>query len=109
MRLSLSVAAPVRQIYLTVEDRPATDADAVEPGRSTPARLRFVAGEARYVRCVAVGGYPAPSLHVYVNDRDVTASTRLRSRVRVAVDYEALHTPPLMSERTICICFYCYF
>jgi len=34
------------------------------------------------VRCVAVGGYPAPSLHVYVNDRDVTASTRLRARVR---------------------------
>ena len=79
-----TVVAPVRQVYLTVEDTPATDDERpIETGRSasTPARVRFVDGEVRYVRCVAVGGYPAPSLHLYVNERDLTASTRLRSEL----------------------------
>jgi len=76
---SLTVAAPVRQIYLTVEDTPRMDDKELREGRSptTPGRVRFVDGRARYVRCVAVGGYPAPSLHLYVNERDLTASTRL--------------------------------
>ena len=76
----LTVVAPVRQIYVTVEDTPTTDDE--EPfhsGRSpsTPGTVRFVNGQARYVRCVAVGGYPVPSLHLYINERDLTASTRL--------------------------------
>jgi len=77
-------AAPVRQIYLTVEDRPATvDEEPVEWGRSvsTAGRVQFVDGEKRYVRCVAVGGYPGPSLHLYVNERDLTSSTRLDTRL----------------------------
>ena len=80
----LTVVAPVRQIYLTVEDTPAIDDnDPTESDRSasTPGRVRFVDGQARYVRCVAVGGYPAPSLHLYVNERDLTASTRLIARL----------------------------
>jgi len=81
----LAVAAPVRQVYLTVEDAPMTvDSDAAADGRrsgSTPGRVRFVDGQARYVRCVALGGYPAPSLHLYINERDLSASTRLISRL----------------------------
>jgi len=79
--------APVRQVYLTVEDVPAATDDsrsaAVLDGtsQSTPGRVRFVDGHARYVRCVAVGGYPAPSLHLYINERDLTASTRLVARL----------------------------
>jgi len=75
-----TVVAPVRQLYLTVEDTPMMEHN--EPSESdrslsTPGRVRFIDGQARYVRCVAVGGYPAPSLHLYVNERDLTASTRL--------------------------------
>jgi len=65
---------------LTVEDTPTTaDKEPTESDRSpsTAGRVRFVDGRARYVRCVAVGGYPAPSLHLYVNERDLTSSTRL--------------------------------
>lgn len=73
----------MRQIYLVVEDTPTTtdDSDPTKVDRSTPGRVRFVDGQARYVRCVAVGGYPAPSLHLYVNERDLTASTRLVARL----------------------------
>ena len=59
-------------------------ADAVSDGRrseSTPGRVQFIDGQARYVRCVALGGYPAPSLHLYINERDLSASTRLVSRL----------------------------
>ena len=83
-------AVPVRQVYLSVKDGPSTTADDVEPtaveqdgSPSTPGRLRFVDGVARYVRCVAVGGYPPPALHVYINDRDLTSSTRLVARTRM--------------------------
>jgi len=76
----LAIVAPVRQIYLTVEDTPVTEnkeSTVSDRSPSTPGRVRFVDGQARYVRCVAVGGYPTPSLHLYVNERDLTASTRL--------------------------------
>ena len=38
----------------------------------TPTRMMFIEGRPVRVRCVAVGGYPAPSLAVFFDDRDVT-------------------------------------
>ena len=75
----------MRQVYLTVEDKPVLEdmepSTSPSPSPSTPGRVRFVDGQARYVRCVAVGGYPAPKLLLYVNERDLTESTRLVDRV----------------------------
>jgi len=39
---------------------------------STPTRMIFVEDRPARIRCVAVGGYPAPSLALFLGDHDVT-------------------------------------
>jgi len=55
-----------------------------EPGgadealRRTPATLHLVENRSARVQCVALGGYPPPSVDVYVGRRDVTDQLEFR-------------------------------
>jgi len=51
-----------------------TDSDSSAPTSSH--LLRAVENQPRPVRCVAFGGYPPPSLDVYIGQRDVTDDFR---------------------------------
>ena len=46
--------------------------------------IRSVENQPCHVRCVAVGGYPPPSLRLSVDRRDVTGEFALRSRATVS-------------------------
>ena len=45
---------------------------------TSPHVLRLVENQPRPLRCVAVGGYPPPSLDVYIGQRDVTDDFRFK-------------------------------
>ena len=51
---------------------------------ASPAVIRMVESRPSALRCVALGGYPPPSMSLYVGRRDLTAHCRLGRSVSLA-------------------------
>lgn len=47
--------------------------DAIGSNMTRSSAVRVVAGRPTHLRCVALGGYPPPSVDLYVRQRDITS------------------------------------
>ena len=78
-------AVPVERVVIS-------DDNFITAESSTPASIHLVDGRPSTLRCVAFGGYPPPSVELYVGRRDVTARCVQTTRTLPAMKPEATAT-----------------
>ena len=66
----LSLPAPVQTVLLTKENDTEPDPD-LPPGERT---MVFTENEATVLRCVTHGGYPPPTVELFIRRREITAT-----------------------------------
>ena len=77
MRWIMTVyVAPVDHVFLRSDD--ATDSTTDDALRRTPTTIHMVEKRDQRLECVALGGYPPPSVDLYVGRRDVTNQLMFR-------------------------------
>ena len=65
----------------------------------SPRVVRMIESHARPLRCVAVGGYPPPSIEVHVGSRDVSLDFKFSSALLLASGVRGLRHISVQSER----------
>jgi len=64
-----------------------------------PRVIRMVENHAQPLRCVAVGGYPPPSIEVHVGDRDVSSQFTFNNSLSLSSGVSGLRHIRVQSER----------
>ena len=54
---------------------------ATPPSEGSAPRVLFIEGSPRTIHCIAEGGYPVPSVSVFLGDRDITSEFQLSQSV----------------------------
>ena len=68
--------------------------------RRTPTTMHVVEDVAQRIQCVALGGYPAPSIQVYVGGRDVTDRFRFQNGAALTGAVRGMRRVDYRSERS---------
>ena len=65
----------------------------------SPRALRMVENHARPLRCIAVGGYPPPSIEIHIGRRDVSTRFKFINSVSLTSGVPGLRHMNIQSER----------
>lgn len=94
------ILAPVETVVLTDGNFSSAHATTATSGHlmTSSRMIRVVENQPSSLRCVAIGGYPPPSVDIYIGSRDVTGDFRF-SHVAAMAGQLGLRTISYRTER----------
>jgi len=104
MRVDAAVAT-VDHVFLrsdasSVSPPSSPPSDADDALRRTPKTIHVTENRAQRIHCVALGGYPPPSIYLYVGGRDVTDHFRFRHGAALTGAVRGMRRIDFRSERS---------